>query len=94
MVIRDFIVELPLGDWNGAVITPFSVWGNGNQGRDHWGWPDMAWMDVGPVYQVEGGRWEFKIFLAYGDIHSSELIFMCRIIKGNEHHVWCKFIKP
>jgi hypothetical protein len=93
MVIKDFIVELPPGDWNGAIIEPYSVWGNGNQGRDHWGWPNMASMDVGSVYQTGGGGWEFKIFLAYDNINSSELIFMCRIRKEKEYHVWCKFFK-
>lgn len=93
MVIRDFKIGLPGDGWENAKIDPYSVWGNGNQGRDHWGWPHMAWMDVGSVFK-EGNQFFFKIFLVFDDVKSNHLAFICRITRANgTAEVFCQDIR-
>ncbi len=58
-----FDVELPQGpDWRGCDFYVFSVWGNGNQGKDHWGYPKHAAMRVATPSQIDG-KWYVTVYL-------------------------------
>lgn len=101
MVVKRLTVELPgepniwLG--NDTRIEPISVWGNGNRGRDHWGWPNMAKMDVSEITINSDNRAAFEVYLEYDQSvsDSSEFAVTCRISKnaGLTNHVFCQYFR-
>ena len=51
-----FRVDLPNGpDWDQANLYAYSVWSNGNNARDHWGYPGYASMSVSRPIADGGG---------------------------------------
>ena len=58
-----FNIDLPVGpDWLGCDFYVFSVWGNGNNGLDHWGYPNHAAMRVATPSQIDG-KWFVTVYL-------------------------------
>jgi len=91
MASQMFIVNLPpvRHGWHGVRIGPISVWGNGNNGKDQWGWPNMGRMSVGQV-QYHGESASFCIDLDQaGD--STHFAVITRLVRRGIPDVYCQY---
>lgn len=74
-------------DWEDTQITVSSAWGEGNNGRDLWGWTGGAAVSHGEV-KKEGDRYYF-IYSLQSDVgQSREIVATFRVVRRGGHYVF------
>ena len=97
MIERVLPVQLPMvsGGWDSQTrFEVISVWGEGNHGRDHWGWPGMApcrWQNF--QRDPDACTASVDIVISYDpDVSDSEhFAVILRMWHDEDYDVFCKY---
>jgi hypothetical protein len=93
MAWQTLTVNLPKreGGWEDAQIGDISVWGNGNGGRDLWGWPNAGAMHTGNIVANDDGSGMFHVYLDQPS-DSSQFVVVFRVTRNQHPEVFGKFM--
>lgn len=80
----------PDADWSGCETTGVAtMYGEGNDTRDHWGWPDGAFVNVGSPTQIRGrDGWYLPVWFHPQDGASTEYGLVFRYVQHGRHRVF------
>ena len=85
------ILPLPADtDWSGCHTTGVAtMYGEGNGTRDHWGWPDGAWIHVAPPTTIRGHEgWYLPVLFEPREGASTEYGLVFRYVQGGKDRVF------
>lgn len=85
------ILPLPSGiDWSGCKTTGVAtMYGEGNDTRDHWGWPDGAYLNVAAPTRIAGHEgWYLPVLFQPHEGASHEYGLVFRYLQHGRHRVF------
>src|SRR4051794_37726759 len=84
--VSTYLIPLSGMEWDGAEVTVPTMFGDGNNGNDRWGWPFGGTLFVGSPKLI-GNVWNLVVTFDKAEGKSTQYGIVFRYQRGGKQHV-------